>query len=91
MTIESNNCGKEEYIIISCPHCHNIIYIDKKEFNCKIFRHGVYKKTLKQIDPHSPKNMCDYLVKNNLIYGCGKPFKLIPNGNSIIVEMCDYI
>ena len=50
-----------------------------------------------QIDPHASKEICDNLVKNNEIYGCGKPFKLFYNRNptnnvvSFYAEICDYI
>ena len=53
----------DDYIIIKCPHCDSLIYIKKKELNCKIFRHGVYKQSLKQIDPHMKKIECDNLKK----------------------------
>ena len=63
----------------------------KKEFNCKIFRHGVYKKTYEQIDPHLPKVECDRLVRLDLIIGCGKPFKLVIKNNEYTTESCGYI
>lgn len=78
-------------IIIKCPHCKGIVLVNKKEFNCHIFRHGILKKTNKQIDPHLPKNKCDFLAKNSLIYGCGKPFKLILKDNKYQTEICGYI
>ena len=39
------------------------------------------------------KNECDRLFKEGLIYGCGKPFKLIINEqeNKYFTEKCDYI
>ena len=64
----------EEEFCIKCPHCNEFIHIEK--LNCRIFRHGVMKNDYKQIDPHLSKNMCDYLLKNNEIYGCGKPFMI---------------
>ena len=76
------------YIIVECPHCHETIQLFKNDFNCKIFRHGVYKSNYNQIDPHLVKNECEKLKNNNEIFGCGKPFKLI-NENEII--KCDYI
>ena len=79
------------YIIIECPHCKNIVYIEKKDFNCHIFRHGVLKSTLKQIDPHLDKENCDKLKDANLIYGCGKPFKLIKLNNNYKAIIGDYI
>ena len=66
-----------DYIIVKCPHCSDEVILFKNEINCKIYRHGVYKENLKQIDPHMNKEGCDHLVNNNLIYGCGKPFKLV--------------
>ena len=52
------------YLIVECPHCKSYIYILKKEINCKIFRHGVYKSNNKQINPHMKKEECDYLSRN---------------------------
>jgi hypothetical protein len=75
-------------MIIQCPHCDCDILITK--INCKIFRHGVYKNTFKQINPHLDKDSCDKLIKNDLIYGCGKPFELILNNNEYIAIKCDY-
>lgn len=79
------------YVIVECPHCKEQIYIMKKEFNCKIFRHGILKKNLEQINPHLNKQECDRLKKEDLIYGCGKPFKLFEKNNQVIAEICDYI
>ena len=72
--------------IIQCPHCKEFIEI--LELNCRIFRHGIYKDNYKQIPPHLAKSQCDFLKENNLIYGCGKPFKINSNNNP---EICDYI
>jgi hypothetical protein len=77
----------EDYYIIECPHCQMCIQIYKKDINCKIFRHGVYKNNNKPIGPHASKSECENLIKENLIYGCGKPFKF--DGKKI--EICDYI
>jgi len=80
-----------DYIVSNCPHCDEYIFIYLKEFKCKIFRHGAFKTTLKQIEPHLPKNECDRLKKADLIYGCGKPFHLIEKEGKIVAEICDYI
>jgi hypothetical protein len=76
--------------IVICPHCKIPVIIQK--LNCAIFRHGVYKTTGFQIDPHLPKNICDQLAKESAIYGCGKPFQVIfdPSGEMIAIT-CDYI
>ena len=63
--------------IVTCPHCSDLNVVYLNESNCHIFRHGVYKQTLKQIDPHLDKQQCDHLAANNLIYRYGKPFKIV--------------
>lgn len=78
-------------LILKCPHCHDYVLIYKKEFNCKIFRHAYYRDSYKQIDPHMKKEECIRLLEQGLIYGCGKPFKLIELNNEYILEKCDYI
>ena len=75
--------------IIICPNCNEPIIIE--QINCGIFRHGAYKSTGEQIDPHSPKPVCDELKQNDLIYGCGKPFQIILQDGKMIVQICDYI
>ncbi len=78
-------------IIISCPHCDKNILIMENEINCAIFRHGSYKKNLQQMNPHEKKEECDRLAQENLIYGCGKPFRLIKEENIYKAIICDYI
>jgi hypothetical protein len=75
--------------VLECPHCKNYIIIEK--INCAIFRHGVLKENGQQIDPHSVKELCEYYVNNNLIYGCGKPFKIILKNGIFETEICGYI
>jgi len=81
----------QQYIIIQCPHCNDYVYVFLNELNCQIFRHGIYKKNYQQIDPHLPKEKCDFLIQNNLIYGCGKPFKVIKENENYNAIICDYI
>ena len=78
----------EEFEIL-CPHCSCLLIIE--QINCGIFRHGIYKNDFVQIDPHLPKNKCDELIEKNLIYGCGKPFKIEQNNDVLIAIECDYI
>ena len=58
------------------------------ELRCRIFRCGIMKNNFTQINPHLQEIQCNDLIKNNLIYGCGKPFYINKND---IVEKCDYI
>lgn len=79
-------------LLFNCPHCNDIIIIFENELNCRIFRHGVYKHNYQQINPHLSKDQCDKII--NDIYGCGKPFKIIDDLNTINkynIVICDYI
>lgn len=82
---------ENDFYSFSCPHCLIEIMVHKNDLNCKIFRHAFYKDSFKQIDPHSSKEICDSLLKNNEVIGCAKPFELIPDlhGNLIAI-ICDY-
>ena len=77
--------------IISCPHCNEFIIIE--QLNCCIFRHGTIKATGVQMDPHTNEEECNRLFLSGLIYGCGKPFKLVKSTTheTYIVEVCGYI
>lgn len=79
----------DEKPVVICPHCKDYVLIDK--INCAIFRHGIFKHNGNQINPHTSKDLCDKYVKNNLIYGCGKPFKIVIVNDTIDTEICDYI
>tara|TARA_Y100000816_G_scaffold150197_1_gene106879 strand:- start:1083 stop:1349 length:267 start_codon:yes stop_codon:yes gene_type:complete len=87
----------DDTILLVCPHCESMMELIKSQINCAIYRHGVYKSTGQQIDPHAKKEICDKLVETDSIYGCGKPFKLFQNKNPIsktieyYVEKCDYV
>jgi hypothetical protein len=75
--------------VLLCPHCNEYIIIE--QINCAIFRHGVLKENGQQIEPHSVKELCEYYINNNLIYGCGKPFKIIFKNGIFETEICGYI
>lgn len=77
----------EEYCILECPKCKNLIQIFIKDINCKIFRHAVYKDTNISIDPHASKETIEILKEKDLIYGCGTPLKLV--SEDLII--CDYV
>ena len=76
------------YIIEDCPNCGEPVQLFLNELNCKIFRHGVYKKSGQQIDPHLDEKSCNSLKNKNKIYGCGKPFRV---NDFLKLEKCDYI
>ena len=85
------NQEKDDHVILQCPYCEEFVFIYKKEFNCKIFRHAYYKSNHQQIEPHSSKEVCDNLLKENKIYGCAQPFKLIEENELYKLKKCDYI
>lgn len=82
--------SEENVKTVNCPHCTQLIVIE--QVNCGIFRCGVEKASGNQLPPHLPKPECDRLFQEGLIYGCGKPFRVLPQPDgSLIAEVCDYI
>ena len=77
--------------IFQCPSCLDYIIVNINEINCKIFRHGIFKNSNNQIDPHTSKVDCDKYVEQDMIFGCGKPFCLKDIGDKWYVDICDYI
>jgi hypothetical protein len=78
-------------IVVICPHCNEPVLIE--QLNCKIFRHGRLINNGHQVDPHATKEVCDYFVSNNMIYGCGKPFRIINSeqDGTFVAIVCNYI
>ena len=85
---QNNITEKIINIIVNCPNCNNPVLIE--QLNCGIFRHGILKSNNYQINPHASKEECEYYIKNDLIYGCGKPFKILDN-NKFKTEICEYV
>jgi len=87
-----NGSTNSDILTCHCPYLDCNVAIEVVEINCAIFRCGVYKNQTdphygKQIDPHLSKQDCDRIKKEDKIWGCGRPFKLV-NGKLI---QCDYI
>lgn len=79
-------------LYVICPHCSTRIEIHPNDLNCGIFRHGAFIDTLEPIDPHTPQDICEWLVASNLIYGCGKPFTIVHDASGIVSAIkCGYI
>lgn len=72
--------------VYNCPHCDAELIINDNDINCGIFRHGVIIQTLQQINSHETEERCKFYSDNNLIYGCGKPFKI----TNLKIEKCGY-
>ncbi len=82
---------KDEDYVFQCLHCKQPFVIAAKDFNCKILRHGVFRVTNQPMNPHAAKEECERLVKEEKIYGCGKPLRIVKQNESYILEICDYI
>jgi len=81
--------NQEKEFIVVCPHCKEFIII--QEINCGIFRHGTLHDG-NQIEPHAPKEQCDAYVIQKVIYGCGRPFKIVKKDDQTFEAVaCDYI
>jgi hypothetical protein len=85
----TDNINNKEEPILTCPHCNEFIIIE--QINCGIFRHAILKSNNMQINPHASKEECDNFINNHLIYGCGKPFRIIQENDKFIIEICEYI
>lgn len=75
--------------ILLCPHCDGPLVVE--ELRCGIFRHGVFRDSGQQIDPHAPRAQCDEWAAQEKIYGCGRPFRVVAVDNAYRIEACDYI
>lgn len=90
---------KTGFLSFPCPHCDFYTMVGINDVACSIFRHGSYFISTpqgnviqtEQINPHTPKNICDQLVAEKKIIGCGKPLKMDRVGNSFVISKCDYI
>lgn len=80
-----------ESLVLECPHCLNLVFIEKKDINCAIFRHAIFKNSFEPIPPHSSKEYCDDLLDRKLVYGCAKPFQLVFENHTFMAKKCDYL
>lgn len=74
-----------EEIVLSCPHCHGGFIVER--IQCGIFRHAILKSNGALVDPHASQAALEQLINQNLLLGCGKPFRYA-GGKP---EICDYI
>lgn len=75
--------------VIKCPHCYGERFIE--QLNCGIFRDGVFKQSLEPIPPHSTREECEKLLRDNVVIGCTRPFQIIVINDKYVVQKCDYI
>ena len=77
----------DDIFYFNCPHCGEICQVPRTEIRCTIFRHAVFKKGMHFVPPHATKEKCESWLKEDMVYGCAKPFKF--TGDK--VEVCGYI
>lgn len=77
----------EHGFIVQCPSCN--IGIEILSIGCGIYRCAIFKDTGIQVNPHLSKEECERLLKNNLIFGCGKPFRITDKISPPVV--CEYL
>jgi hypothetical protein len=75
-----------EIKLFFCPHCGGGIEV--ADMQCRVFRHCVLKNEGILVNPHASKEELDILLEQDLIYGCGKPFRIDQNGVPVV---CEYI
>ena len=78
---------ESDIFYFKCPHCSLMCQVPRNEIRCTIFRHAVFKKNSAFVPPHAPKEECERWLKEDLVWGCAKPFKF----NGTTVEKCGYI
>jgi len=62
---------------LRCPHCKSLILLHEcKTGGMNILRHGVLKENNQLILPQLSNELVLQLVQKNLIYGCGKLYKI---------------
>ena len=85
--------GQNQHTLhVICPHCGAGIEVPPLALNCAIFRHGSFVDTLEPIDPHAPREVCEWLVANKLIYGCGMPFAIVQDASGVVSTIkCGYV
>lgn len=95
---------KDNLYIFQCPNCNDFVQVERGAVACSIFRHlyhfiienGKIELTA-QVDPHASQEMCERLLKEGKVFGCGKPFKLnhIKNDENgvpvYLAQICEYI
>lgn len=80
--------------VFTCLHCGDPFVVQGNDFNCRILRHGVVKATMEPMNPHAARAECERLVREGLIYGCGKPMRITRRcdmSGNYELEICDYI
>jgi hypothetical protein len=79
--------AEDDTFYFACPHCGQMCQVPRDLIRCTIFRHAVYKKDMKFVDPHASQQECERWIREDIVYGCAKPFRF----DGVKVEKCGYI
>ena len=82
-------------IEVLCPHCQEIVYLDRARIACGIYRHGCMITIngtithITQLPPHLSQAECiALLAAGRVVGGCAKPIAW--NRHKQVLEACDY-
>lgn len=75
------------FITFNCPYCNGGIVVDRKDVNCGIFRHALFKDG-GPVNPHALKEELERIREK--INGCGQPFKITLMEDNFKIEKCGY-
>ncbi len=82
--------SQDTEIYLNCPHCGNMFMTTEQSIACAIYRHAVLKSNMEQINPHASEVECQTFVNNDLIYGCGGPFRITKTNGAYSAVVCGY-
>jgi hypothetical protein len=75
----------------ACPWCKELVVVRPQDVACRTFRHAEFKGKagrFRFVNPHAPQAECERWVREDLIVGCGKPFRLEAQAKR--VSKCGY-
>jgi len=93
MSAHAEHSSHQDPLVFACPQCGGTVVVQRSEVNCKIFRHGVFRATGEPVPPHASEAECSEWTKTESIWGCGKPFHLVPDSDTgaLVAKTCGYI
>lgn len=78
--------------MVTCPWCDGLVVVE--ELRCGIFRHGAFRDTGLQIDPHASQAQIEQWAAEGRLVGCGRPFRVVSfpgDPPHLAAEQCGYI
>lgn len=78
---------ESDSFLFPCPHCKELCLVPRELIRCTIFRHAVFKRDFRFVNPHATREECEAWLRDGLVYGCAKPFTF----DGVTVRKCGYI